>query len=136
MNKQKRVLVVDDLPKWREELVEILQRAGFYADSGSTVAEGLQRLEKRSYHVLILDIRLVDTDANNEEGLDLLRELHKRGLGQAMKVIILSTQERESMCLDSQGYKVADFLSKDEFKKQVFLESVQRVLSEDKVLYE
>src|SRR3989440_9378181 len=132
MYRQGRVLVIDDLEKWREQLVETLQRDGFYADSASTVAQAFARLDETYYHILVLDIRLVDDDPRNEEGIDLLRELDKRGLSEATKVIILSaygTQERMRSAF--KDHKVADFLSKEKFSKQVLLASVQQVFSKE-----
>lgn len=130
MNRQRRALVVDDLEKWRDQLSETLQREGFYVDSASTVAEVFQRLEKTFYHVLVLDIRLVDTELNNEEGIDLLRELDMRGLSEAMQIIILSAYgTQEQMRLAFKDYKVADFLSKDEFSRRAFLESIRQAFS-------
>jgi CheY-like chemotaxis protein len=132
MNRQGRVLVVDDLGPWREQLVETLRREGFYADSASTAAEVLERLDEMFYHILILDIRLVDADPLNQAGIDLLDELDKRGLSEATKVIILSAYgTKEQMRLAFKNHKVADFLSKENFTKQVFLESVHQVLSND-----
>ncbi|MFL5702790.1 MAG: response regulator, partial [Ktedonobacteraceae bacterium] len=86
MNTQGRVLVVDDLEPWREQLVETLQQDGFYAASASTATEVLEQLDEALYHLLILDIRLADTDPGNIDGIDLLRELEKRGLSEATKV--------------------------------------------------
>src|SRR5437588_1315828 len=110
MNRQGRILVVDDLANWREQLVETLERDGFYADSVSTLAEVWNRLDETFYHVLVLDMRLVDDDPNNQEGIDLLRELDRHGLSEAIKVIMLSaygTQERVRLAF--KDYKVADF---------------------------
>ncbi len=132
MNRQGRVLVVDDLEKWREQLVETLLRDGFYADAASTTAEVLQRLDETFYHLLLLDIRLVDADPSNQEGIGLLGELDKRGVSEATKVIILSAYGTpEQMRTAFKDHKVADFLSKDKFTKQLFLESVQQVFSKE-----
>lgn len=132
MNKQGRVLVVDDLTKWREQLVEMLQRGGFCADSASTIPEVLQRLDETFYHVLVLDVRLVDTEPDNTEGIDLLSALDERGLSEATKVVILSAYgTQEQMRLAFKDHKVADFLSKDTFKNQVFLETVQQLFSQE-----
>ncbi len=132
MNSQGRVLVVDDLEPWREQLVETLQQDGFYAASASTATEVLEQLDEALYHLLILDIRLADTDPGNIDGIDLLRELEKRGLSEATKVIMLSAHDtKEHMRLAFRDYKVVDFLSKDNFTKQLFLESVQRVFSQE-----
>src|SRR5258708_40219738 len=109
MKRQGRVMVVDDLAQWREQLVETLQRDGFYADAASTVAEVLQRLDETFYHLLLLDIRLIDADQSNKDGMDLLGELGKRGLGEAIKVIMLSAYgTKEQMRLAFRDYKVAD----------------------------
>lgn len=131
MDKQGRILVVDDLEKWRKQLVETLECNGFYADSASSAKEALERLDEMFYHVLVLDVRLVDTDLSNKEGIDLLGELDKRGLSEATKVIILSAYgTKEQMRTAFRDYKVADFLFKDEFSNQIFLETVQQAFSD------
>src|SRR6266702_2660123 len=130
MNRQARVLIVDDLEKWRKELAITLQREEFYTDSASTAAEVLERLNEALYHLLILDIRLEDSDPSNTEGIELLRELDKRGLSEATAVIILSAYgTQEQMRLAFKDFKVADFLSKNHFTKPIFVESVQQVFS-------
>jgi CheY-like chemotaxis protein len=132
MNSQGRVLVVDDLEQWREQLVETLQRDGFYAGSASTATEVLQILDEALYHLLILDIRLADGEPGNIDGINLLRELEKRGLSEATKVIMLSAHDtKEHMRLAFRDYKVVDFLSKDKFTEQLFLESVRRAFSQE-----
>ena len=85
-----RILVLDDLPKWRAALVEILQREGFYAEAVSSTAQVLERIEETFYHILLLDVRLNDADPTNQEGIDLLPQLKKRGLSDAIKVIMIS----------------------------------------------
>lgn len=132
MNRQGRVLVVDDVKNWCKILVQMLQREGFYADSASTAAEVLRRLDEMFYHLLVLDIRLIDSDPSNQDGIDLLGQLEKRGLSKATKVIMLSAYgTKEQMRTAFKEYRVADFLSKDKFNNQAFLESVQQVFSEE-----
>jgi DNA-binding response OmpR family regulator len=134
MNRQGRVLIVDDLEKWRKELTVTLQREGLSADSASTATEVLDRLSETLYHLLILDIRLVDSDPTNTEGIDLLRELDERGLSEATSVIILSAHGTpEQMRLAFKDYKVADFLSKNNFTKSLFLEIVQQAFSQMRI---
>src|SRR6266704_459977 len=130
MDRQGRVLVVDDLQPWREALTDTLQSDGFYADSASTAAEVLERLDETFYHLLLLDIRLNESDPTNQEGIDLLRELDKRGLSEATKVIMISSHDtREQMRIAFAEHGVVDFLSKDKFTGQAFLETVRRVFS-------
>jgi DNA-binding response OmpR family regulator len=130
MKRQGRILIVDDEDVWRNELGETLQREGFLVDFASTTAEALECLQKCLYHLLVLDIRLVDV-AGNKEGLDLLGELEKRGLNEATKVIMLSGYGTpEYMRTSFREYKVVDFLSKDDFDDEEFLQEVRQVFSE------
>jgi CheY-like chemotaxis protein len=132
MNRLGRVLVVDDLEQWRKVLVSTLQKAGYETGSAGTYNAALERMQAEIYHVVILDIRLVDEDQNNVEGIDLLRELEQRGLGQSFKIIILSAhgtldQMREAF----KEFGVADFLSKDSFTREIFLASVRQALDRE-----
>jgi len=132
MNRQGRILVVDDLEKWRDQLVATLQSDGFLVDSESTVEQVLRKLTETFYHLLILDIRLEDTDQSNEGGIELLRELNERELSEATKVIMLSAHDtKEQMRTAFKDYKVSDFLSKDKFSRKILLESVHQVFSDD-----
>ena len=132
MKKQGRVLVVDDIKEWREELVETLQHGGFYANSAPTISQARLLLDKTFYHLLVLDIRMDDADQSNTDRLDLLHEMDEQGLSEATKVIMLSGHgTQEQMRTAFREFKVADFLSKDKFNIRVFLENVQQVFSNE-----
>jgi CheY-like chemotaxis protein len=132
MARQGRILIVDNLETWRVELVEILRRNGFHAESASTVTEALEQLNESIYHVLVADIRLKETDESNIDGIHLLSELERGGLSEAIKVIMLSAYGTiEQMRSAFRDHRVADFLTKDRFSQKVFLESVQRVFSRE-----
>ncbi len=132
MNKQGRILIVDNLPEWCEELVETLQHRGYYADSASTVTKALERLNESFYHVVVADIRMKETDQSNIDGMELLGELEKSGLSEATKVIMLSAYgTQEQMREAFTDHRVANFLSKDKFSQQAFLKSVEQVFSRD-----
>lgn len=129
--RQGRVLVVDNLQQWRDALVEMLRDSDYHADAAATIAEALQQLDNSFYHVLIADIRMEETDESNIDGMYLLGELDKRGLSEASKVIMLSAYgTKEQMRTSFKDFKVADFLSKDNFNKQIFLESVRQAFLE------
>ncbi len=135
MSRKGRILVVDDLEKWREELVETLDRGGFHADSASTGPEALKKLHQTHYHIVVLDIRMDEAEQNSVDGkmdgITLLRELDKQGLSEAAKVIMLSAYgTKELMRTSFREYKVVDFLSKDEFNNQEFLEIVRQVFAQ------
>jgi CheY-like chemotaxis protein len=132
MKRQGRILIVDDEEVWRNEISETLQHGGFYVDATSSTAEALEYLQKNLYHLLVLDIRMVDADSSNKEGLELLGELEKRGQREAIKVIMLSAYgTTEYMRTSFTEYHVVDFLSKGNFDNKEFLQEVGQVFSED-----
>jgi DNA-binding NtrC family response regulator len=69
---QKRVLVVEDDKTLNRLLVEQLTRLGFEARGASSRAQALETLEQFEPSLIILDVRLPDT-----EGMSLLLELHE-----------------------------------------------------------
>src|SRR5215472_15132056 len=126
MERQRRVLILDDLPKWRSALVEILRRGGFYAEAVSSSTEALRQIEKTLYHVLLLDVRLNDTDPTNQEGIDLLRTLKKRSLSEATKVVMISDYgNKETTRNVFREYEIADFVFKDNFDEDELLQVVR-----------
>jgi signal transduction histidine kinase len=56
------VLVIDDEPRLRRLLVEVLRAAGHDVEEAATGQEALSRLERGSYDGVILDLRLPDVD--------------------------------------------------------------------------
>ncbi|GHO82194.1 response regulator [Dictyobacter formicarum] len=131
MSRQGRVLIVDDEENWRSEPVVTLLRNGYFAQAAASADEALELLTKDLYHILILDIRLEDNDPENEDGLKLLQELQNRNLSKAVKIIMLSNNDRpEYMRTAFRNYGVADFLSKSNFNKKTLLESLEEVFTE------
>jgi CheY-like chemotaxis protein len=130
--RQARILVMDDKESWRDELTETLQRNGFLVNTAETVEQALQLLRESFYHLLVLDLRMDETDQANEDGIKLLDELEKLALNDSTKVIMLSAHgTKEQMRTVFRAYKVAEFLFKDEFNNLTFLECVRHVFSDD-----
>ncbi len=132
MSRLARVLIMDDLQQWQEQLVEVLRSNNFYADSAPTAEQVLKRLEEDFYHVLVLDIRMNDADHTNVAGIQLLSSLRERGWNDAVKVIMLSAYgTQEQMRISFKDYDVADFVSKDQFNNPNFLAIVQQVFEQE-----
>jgi CheY-like chemotaxis protein len=120
------ILVVDDEAQWREQLVEILNHEGYITKAVATAKDALDVLYRGIYHLLILDIRLDDDDQCQTDGMTLLKSLKERGLDEATKIIMLSAHgTKEDMRTAFRDFDVADFLSKDDFDRQHFLENVR-----------
>jgi len=71
-----RILVVDDLTDWRATLSGMLTDEGFAVSTASNRQEALEVLSTNRLHVVIVDVRLDESDANNRDGLTLMHEIH------------------------------------------------------------
>src|SRR6202171_1811674 len=67
------ILVVDDESEIREGLELLLTGEGYGVSSAETGESGLAKLGERPFDLLLLDVSLPDRN-----GLDLLKEIHKR----------------------------------------------------------
>jgi DNA-binding NtrC family response regulator len=66
------VLVVDDQDNWREALRVLLETEGFHVSEASNFEQAHRMLHSLVYDVVLLDVRLIDDDTFNVEGLALL----------------------------------------------------------------
>src|ERR1017187_7862449 len=67
------ILVVDDESEIREGLELLLNTEGYNTSSAETGESGLALLGEKPFDLLLLDVSLPDRN-----GLDLLREIHRR----------------------------------------------------------
>jgi len=82
MDKQSRILVVDDDETIRTTMKAILQDEGYTVDLAATGKEAIQKTQEKSYNVALLDIRLPDM-----EGVELLKLL-KDGVPRTRKIMV------------------------------------------------
>lgn len=78
MSTAPRILVVDDLADWQATLTGLLKDAGFSVDAVSSQAEAIEFLERNSYQIAVLDLRLDESDEANIGGIDLAQIIHER----------------------------------------------------------
>ncbi len=90
-----RVLVVDDLSDWRTTLTGLLTDAGYDVRSAANRAEALALMVAGRFHVAALDVRLDETDPDNQEGLELMRDL--KAIDPTMAIIILTGYANHKM---------------------------------------
>src|SRR2546427_40941 len=100
-------------------LQEILQKDGFLAVAAPGVAEALDLLQREFYHVMFLDLHIQSGPAITD-GIDLLNEMKTLGLSEGIKVLVLSAYgNMERVREVFRDHKVADFLSKENFTRQI-----------------
>ncbi len=71
----KRILVADDTESWRRTLVQLLKGRGHSVHSAASYGEAVAILERHPVDIAVLDIRLVDSDERNQDGLRLARQV-------------------------------------------------------------
>jgi len=82
MNKQTRILVVDDDENIRNTMKAILESEGYTVDIAANGMEAIKRSEETAYNVALLDIRLPDM-----EGVELLK-LIKDAVPRTRKIMV------------------------------------------------
>lgn len=128
---QGRILVVDDVEHWRTELATTLQRERYLVETASTPKQALEQLDKALYHLVILDILFDEAQIDSINGIELLHIFKDRKLSETVKVIMLSYYDtKDNLRTTFRDYGVIDFLSKGEFNRKIFLESVHRAFDE------
>jgi DNA-binding NtrC family response regulator len=99
------VLVVDDELLIRKSLSKVLRAKGYIVETASTGLEGLERAQAVRPQVMILDMRLPDTD-----GLSLLRRL--RQVDPLLQVIVITAYGDVSSAVEAMKLGACDFLRK------------------------
>jgi len=99
------VLVVDDEPSILGTLKKTLSLEGYSADVAGGIALAEERLAKKDYDILLLDVALPDGD-----GLDLLARLRERG--EDADVIMMSGHATIDAAVRATKLGALDFLEK------------------------
>lgn len=132
MKRLGRILIVDDQERWREALSATLRRGNFQVDTAATITQARAQLAATFYHMIVLDIRMEEADQGNVEGMHLLQAMEDSGLTSALAVIMLSAHgTREQMRTAFRQYRVADFLTKEDFDNLEFFEQVQHIFAHE-----
>jgi two-component system, NtrC family, response regulator AtoC len=99
------VLVLDDEVLIRKSLAKVLKARGYAAELASTGAEGLEKASQVRPQVMILDMRLPDTD-----GLSVLRRV--RQLDPLVQVIVITAFGDVQSAVEAMKLGACDFLRK------------------------
>jgi len=125
-----KILIVEDYSDWRELLSGMLQREGHAVQCVSTLEQALTAIQKNTdLDLAILDIRLVETDESNEDGMRLLAEIHSH---QAFTRVIMITGHgtMETQRKAFREFKAFDFFRKEQFDSDEFRRAVHEAVEE------
>ena len=120
-----KVLIVDDYSDWRNMLSGLIEREGHLVDAVGTREAALAYIdENKDLDLVILDIRLVETEENNEDGMRLLAEVRKR-LMFTRVIMVTGYGTMETQRKAFKEFQAFDFFSKAQFNSDEFRQSFQ-----------
>jgi len=105
MNLEARVLVVDDDPMLRRLMGDRMRYWGCEVEDAETGEQALEHLGRRSYDVVLLDLRLPRIS-----GLEVLRTMRERG--DTTEVVVLTAHGSVEVAVEAIRGGAADFLLK------------------------
>ena len=125
-----KVLIVDDYRDWRGLLSGLLEREGHLVHAVATKEEALAYVdENKDLDLAVLDIRLVDMDETNEDGIQLLAEIRKR-LSFTRVIMITGYGTMETQRKAFKQYQAFDFFSKAQFDSEEFRDAFQEAIEQ------
>jgi RNA polymerase sigma factor (sigma-70 family) len=114
-----RALIVDDDPRWRAIVAEVLSELGW-----SITALAAPPDDVRGYQLAVLDIALDPIVARNRDGLELTRQVTAQGT----PCVVLSGLEDEELSAQlRQLPRVLGFVPKTAFRRDVFINLVRQI---------
>jgi RNA polymerase sigma factor (sigma-70 family) len=114
-----RALIVDDDPRWRAIVAEVLSELGW-----SITALANPPDDVRGYQLAVLDIALDPITARNRDGLDLARRVAAQG---TPSVVLSGLEDEELTAQVKQLPHVLDFLPKTAFRRDIFINLVRQI---------
>src|SRR5690349_11302029 len=82
-----KCLIVEDDPRWKKILLGVVEEAGFHVSAASSLQEARTLIERRFFHVAIVDLSLTSDDSD-QSGLRILGWL--RDLGEGTQSILVT----------------------------------------------
>lgn len=126
------ILVVDDQDNWREALTDLLSNEGYTVKSVSCFDDAKYEIEQKQFNLYILDIRLVDTDVFNIQGLELLRLIKEKNVGSKVVILTGYAESIRDGVLDR--YKADALILKvperSRFNSKEFIKKIQELLQD------
>jgi len=124
MDKERRILIVDDDPQMRIALGEALNRLGYIADTSCDGLEAIKRLNYSDYALVITDMKMPGMD-----GLSLLREVRKR-IG-SLPVLVITGFGTVENAVETMKEGATDYLMKP-FSFTALGKAIESIISRQK----
>ncbi len=134
MDKNAKVLIVDDDENIRNTMKTILEDEGYIVDLAATGSEAIQKTQETAYNIALLDIRLPDI-----EGVELLK-LMKDATPRTRKIMVTGYPSMQNAIIalnkNADAYLIKPVNVEkllNTVKEQLKLQEEERKFSEQKV---
>lgn len=120
-----RVLAVDDEPLIRMSLRIALAREGYEVDTASSGLEAMGLLDRRSYDLMLLDLRLPDVS-----GIEVLR--YARRVDPELKVLLVTASTNAPSVVEAEQEGAIGVVAKP-FTLKVIAAETRRVIGASRI---
>ena len=125
-----KVLIVGDYGDWRELLSGLMEREGHRVHTVGSKEEALAYIDKnQDLDLVILDIRLVETEENNEDGMCLLPIIRKR-LSFTRVIMVTGYGTMETQRKAFREFQAFDFFRKAQFDSDEFRQATKEAIEQ------
>jgi ActR/RegA family two-component response regulator len=124
-----KVLIVEDEATWRKLYQKVLEKEGYQVWTAGSLSEALDLLERRFFHVAVVDVRLVDNQPGNQDGIEVVKKISLADEGTG--AIIITAFGTIQMTRDAfKQYKVFEFMEKQTHDQNRFCQVVEQAVEE------
>lgn len=125
-----KVLIVDDYADWRDILCGLLEREGHRVKAVGTKSAALAYIdENKDLDLVILDIRLLENEENNQDGMHLLAEIRTR-LSFTRVIMVTGYGTMETQRRAFKEFQAFDFFGKAQFDSDEFRQAFQDAIEQ------
>jgi two-component system nitrogen regulation response regulator NtrX len=121
-----KVLVVDDDPRARDILINIISQEGYIAFPAEDGHSALEMIKNNGINLVLLDLMLPDMS-----GIEVLKEL--KVIKPALPVIMISGLAQIKDAVEATKIGAYDFLEKSSFDKDKFLTIIRNALEKERM---
>lgn len=126
------VLIVEDDPRWRALLHRPIADLNYSIRVVGSTAEARQALDQEEFKVAVLDIRLVEHEHDNVDGVRLMEEIDRAGLNTRVILITGHAEKSEHVvtAIEKKRPRVMALLNKSSLTPGGYCDLIRRAIAE------
>lgn len=131
-NYTKRILLVEDLEKFYTPVMRWLQEEGYQVMLAKSYLEATSLLDTDHFHLAVVDIRLVEDDKQNKQGLQLSADIQHKQLKDVMPCVLLTAHAtKENVIAAWLEHGVSKLIEKKPGYRKKLLETVRELFEQE-----